>query len=287
MGDSLSFLPKPPGNGFLLSSLASRCRCRARGDSLGELRGWPGAAQRPTLPARLAPHLGPSCERRGPGSRHSPAAARPAGSTSTSDRGPSRPPPGTPPPPPWRAGGCGLPVGDRAPGDGEGRPGLPGVETRARTGWGCGPGPGGTPRPTASRGAAEMRGVSRGAASPLPVRSDRDLGRAVGWRAEGKEEVGAARAATGTRGRGPELHAAPRGVRPFAHIAGVWGRSEFWSLRRRGPGGSCSLSPQLSFVRFVIKCTHHAARHPLREVPTRPRDPLGQGVMVAKVFNGV
>lgn len=33
----------------------------------------------------------------------SPAAARPAGSTGTSGRCPSRPPPGTPPPPPWRA----------------------------------------------------------------------------------------------------------------------------------------------------------------------------------------
>lgn len=50
--------------------------------------------------------------------------------------------------------------------------------------------------------------------------------RAVGWRAERKEEVGAARAATATHGRGRQLHAASRGVRPFAQSGGMRGRSE-------------------------------------------------------------
>ena len=120
-----------------------------------------------------------------------PAAAQPAGSTSTSDRGPSRPPPGTPPPPPWRARargpgrhrdggpGCAVaedraterprtePGGDGGPSgrDREGGPGGPrprrgqrtGPSRGWRTGRGWGPGAGGTLQTTGSGVAAEMR----------------------------------------------------------------------------------------------------------------------------------
>lgn len=68
----------------------------------------------------------------------SPAAARPAGSTGTSGRCPSRPPPGTPPPPPWRAERLALAqhlAGSwqrprpalRQPGSGVALPGRPGA----------------------------------------------------------------------------------------------------------------------------------------------------------------
>lgn len=246
-------------------ALAVKCQCQALGDSLGELSQWLArhrAAPDPSRPA-FSRHTWGQAEQRAPrgprGAGDSPAAARPAGSTSTSGRGPSRPPPGTPPPPPWRAcdggpgrhrdggPGCAVaedrategrrtgPGGDGGPsgGDREGRPGRPqprrgqrtGPSRGWRTGRGWGPGAGGTLQRTRSRARRRCATGRPGAASPLPVRSDRNFWRAVGWRAEGKEEVGAARAATATHGRGGQLHAASRGVRPFAQSGGMRGRS--------------------------------------------------------------
>lgn len=171
------------------------------------------------------------------------------------------------------------PGGDGGPsgGDGEGRPGglrprrgqRTGPSRGWRTGPGWGPGAGGSLQRTGSRARRRCAAGRPGAASPLPVRSDRNFWRAVGWRAEGKEEVGAARAATATHGRGGQVHASSRGVRPFAQGGGMRGRSELQSLPRRGPRGICPLPP-LSCFRYRVRCKLRASsRHPLREVPAR------------------
>lgn len=113
-------------------------------------------------------------------------------------------------------------------------------------------GPGGAelrPRPRRDPAAHPVPGRSGDARLVAQARPPRFLSevtgifwQAVGWRAEGKEEVGAARAATGIHGRGRELHATSRGVHPFAPSRGTQGRSEFYHLRRRGQGG---ISPLL------------------------------------------
>lgn len=196
------FLQRIPGNGFPFSTSSGLKRqCRAPGDSLGELSGWPATARRPPDPScpALSRHTWGQAEPKAPrgqrGAGDSPAAARPAGSTSTSGRGPSRPPPGTPPPPPWRArargpgrhrdggSGCAVaedratggpstgPGGDGGPssGDGEGRPGGRTAAEAGTEGWvepavedraGLGPRRRRDPAADQVRGAAEMRGRS-------------------------------------------------------------------------------------------------------------------------------
>lgn len=99
-GQSVAPSPQPPSRGVQVEAGEARHTWGFEPWHLGralENRGGGGERGTPR------PKLGGQEEGAVGAAGDSPAAARPAGSTGTSGRCPSRPPPGTPPPPPWRA----------------------------------------------------------------------------------------------------------------------------------------------------------------------------------------